>query len=79
MIPQGRVRIINIASQLAVVAWENREAYCASKGGVASLTQVLALCGPIKNRVLLTRIATKAKSRGSETEVQTGVAAKSVI
>ena len=43
MIPQGRGRIINIASQLAVVAGENRAAYCASKGGVASLTQVLAL------------------------------------
>ncbi len=43
MIPQGRGRIINIASQLAVVAAENRAAYCASKGGVASLTQVLAL------------------------------------
>ncbi len=43
MIPQGRGRIINIASQLAVVAGENRAAYCASKGGLASLTQVLAL------------------------------------
>jgi len=43
MIPQGFGRIINIASQLAVVAGENRAAYCASKGGVASLTQVLAL------------------------------------
>jgi len=43
MIPQGRGRIINIASQLAVVGGENRAAYCASKGGVASLTQVLAL------------------------------------
>ena len=43
MIPQGRGRIINIASQLAVVAGEYRAAYCASKGGVASLTQVLAL------------------------------------
>ncbi len=43
MIPQGFGRIINISSQLAVVAAENRAAYCASKGGVASLTQVLAL------------------------------------
>ena len=43
MIPQGRGRIINIASQLAMVAAEDRAAYCASKGGVASLTQVLAL------------------------------------
>ncbi len=59
MIPQGRGRTINIASQLTVVARENRVAYCASKGGVASLTRVLALCGPIRNRGLLTRIATK--------------------
>ena len=43
MIDQGGGRIINVASQLAVVAMENRVAYCASKGGVASLTQALAL------------------------------------
>ncbi len=43
MIPRGGGRIINVASQLAVVAGENRAAYCSSKGGVASLTQVLAL------------------------------------
>ncbi|PKB78401.1 MAG: hypothetical protein BZY88_18725 [SAR202 cluster bacterium Io17-Chloro-G9] len=43
MIDQGGGRIINIASQLAVVALEDRAAYCASKGGVANLTRVLAL------------------------------------
>ena len=43
MIPRGGGRIINVASQLAVVAGENRAAYCSSKGGVVSLTQVLAL------------------------------------
>ena len=43
MIPRGFGRIINIASQLAVVGGENRAAYCSSKGGIASLTQVLAL------------------------------------
>ena len=43
MIGQSRGRIINIASQLAVVAREDRAAYCASKGGVANLTRVLAL------------------------------------
>ena len=43
MIAQGRGRIINIASQLALVAREDRAAYCASKGGVANLTRVLAL------------------------------------
>ena len=43
MIGQGGGRIINIASQLAVVAGEDRAAYCASKGGVANLTRALAL------------------------------------
>ncbi len=43
MIDQGSGRIINIASQMAVVGSENRAAYCASKGGVANLTRVLAL------------------------------------
>ena len=43
MIPRGFGRIINVASQLAVVGAENRAAYCSSKGGIASLTQVLAL------------------------------------
>ena len=43
MIDQGFGRIINISSQLAVVAGENRAAYCSSKGGLASLTRVLAL------------------------------------
>lgn len=43
MIPQGFGRIINVSSQLAVVGGANRAAYCSSKGGIASLTQVLAL------------------------------------
>lgn len=43
MIEQGFGRIINISSQLAVVAGENRAAYCASKAGLANLTRVLAL------------------------------------
>ena len=43
MIDQGFGRIINISSQLAVVAGENRAAYCASKAGLANLTRVLAL------------------------------------
>jgi NAD(P)-dependent dehydrogenase (short-subunit alcohol dehydrogenase family) len=43
MVEKGGGRIINIASQLALVAGENRAAYCASKGGVANLTRVLAL------------------------------------
>ena len=43
MIEQGHGRIINISSQLAVVAREDRAAYCSSKAGVANLTRVLAL------------------------------------
>ena len=43
MIEKGFGRIINISSQLAVVAGENRAAYCASKAGLANLTRVLAL------------------------------------
>jgi 2-dehydro-3-deoxy-D-gluconate 5-dehydrogenase len=43
MIAQGGGRIINVASQLAVTALEDRVAYCASKAGVANLTRVLAL------------------------------------
>ena len=43
MIAQGGGRIINISSQLAIVAGENRAAYCASKAGLANLTRVLAL------------------------------------
>ena len=43
MIEQGGGRIINISSQLAIIAGENRAAYCASKAGLANLTRVLAL------------------------------------
>ena len=43
MIGQGGGRIINIASQLAIVARDDRAPYCASKGGVANLTRSLAL------------------------------------
>ena len=42
MIPQGGGRIINIASQLAIVSRPDRAAYCASKAGVANLTRALA-------------------------------------
>ena len=43
MIPQGYGRIINVASQFALVAATNRAAYCASKGGLLNLTRALAL------------------------------------
>ena len=43
MIPQRYGRIINVASQFALVGAANRAAYCASKGGVLNLTRSLAL------------------------------------
>ena len=43
MMAQGGGRIINIASQMAIVAIEDRPAYCASKAGVANLTRALGL------------------------------------
>lgn len=43
MVARGYGRIVNIASQMAVVGWNNRAAYCASKGGVAQITKVLAV------------------------------------
>ncbi|MDG5776514.1 SDR family oxidoreductase [Haloarculaceae archaeon H-GB2-1] len=36
-------RVINVASQLAFVGYEESPAYCASKGGVANLTRQLAV------------------------------------
>ncbi|MFO1352235.1 MAG: D-threitol dehydrogenase [Gammaproteobacteria bacterium] len=43
MLKQGGGRIINIASQAALVALEGHLAYCASKSGLLGLTRVLAL------------------------------------
>lgn len=43
MIPQGRGKIINLASQMGVVGYYYRAAYCASKAGVVNLTRVLAV------------------------------------
>ncbi|MCL5109279.1 MAG: glucose 1-dehydrogenase [Chloroflexi bacterium] len=43
MVAQNHGRIVNIASQMAKVGWYKRSAYCASKGGVAQLTKVLAV------------------------------------
>ncbi|TCL03436.1 MULTISPECIES: SDR family oxidoreductase [Sodalis] len=69
-IAQGSGSIINMASQAGVVALPNHLAYCASKGGVISLTQVLALeWGPhnvrvnaISPTVVLTELGRKAWS-----------------
>ncbi len=43
MIEQGEGRIINMSSQASLVAIKDHVVYCASKGGVNSITQVLAL------------------------------------
>lgn len=43
MVRQGQGKIINIGSQMGFVGGRLRAAYCASKGGVAQLTKVLAI------------------------------------
>jgi 2-deoxy-D-gluconate 3-dehydrogenase len=43
MAGQGSGRIVNLASQAAVIALPRHAAYCASKAAIVSLTQVLAL------------------------------------
>lgn len=43
MLPNGRGRIVNVASQLAVTAAPDRSVYVASKGGVVALTKSMAL------------------------------------
>jgi 2-deoxy-D-gluconate 3-dehydrogenase len=42
MIPQGEGKIVNIASQMGVVGYSHRAAYCSAKAGVVNLTRVLA-------------------------------------
>ena len=43
MIARGGGKIINIASQMGVVGYYKRAAYCSSKAGVVNLTRVLAI------------------------------------
>jgi NAD(P)-dependent dehydrogenase (short-subunit alcohol dehydrogenase family) len=43
MVSRGRGRIINIASQAALVGLHDHAAYCASKAAIAALTKVLAI------------------------------------
>lgn len=43
MIAQGSGKIINLASQAALVALDQHLAYCASKAAIVSMTKVLAL------------------------------------
>jgi 2-deoxy-D-gluconate 3-dehydrogenase len=42
MVAQRRGKIINIASQMGVVGYQRRAAYCSAKAGVVNLTRVLA-------------------------------------
>jgi NAD(P)-dependent dehydrogenase (short-subunit alcohol dehydrogenase family) len=43
MMEQRHGKIINISSQMALFGYYKRSAYCASKGGVAQITKVLAV------------------------------------
>ena len=43
MLAAGRGRIVNLASQAALVALEGHVAYCASKAAIVSMTQVLGV------------------------------------
>jgi 2-deoxy-D-gluconate 3-dehydrogenase len=42
MLESGAGRIVNLASQAAIVALDNHVAYCASKAAIVSMTKVLA-------------------------------------
>ena len=42
LIPQGYGKVVNIASQMGVVGYTLRSAYCSAKAGVVNLTRVLA-------------------------------------
>ncbi len=43
MLPRGYGRIVNMSSQISVVANEDEVVYCASKGGLNQVTRTLAL------------------------------------
>ena len=68
MIQNGGGKIINIASQASVVALDRHVAYCASKAGLVSVTQVLAAewaeyginVNAISPTVVLTELGKKA-------------------
>jgi 2-deoxy-D-gluconate 3-dehydrogenase len=42
LIPQGSGKVVNIASQMGVVGYTLRSAYCSAKAGVVNLTRVLS-------------------------------------
>lgn len=68
MIKAGSGKIINMASQAALVALDNHVAYCASKAGVVSVTKTLAFewgqfninVNSISPTVILTELGKKA-------------------
>lgn len=52
LIRRGRGAIVNVASNAGLVGFPNLAAYCASKGGLISLTRAMALdCAPHNIRV----------------------------
>ena len=69
MIKQGGGRIVNLASQAALVALDRHLAYCASKAGVLGMTNVLAMeWGPkgiTVNSISPTVVETDLGARGS--------------
>ena len=69
MIKQGGGRIVNMASQAALVALDGHLAYCASKAGVLGMTRVLAMeWGPLGicvNAISPTVVETKMGAQGS--------------
>jgi len=69
MIKQGSGRIVNMASQAALVALDGHLAYCASKAGVLGMTRVLAMeWGPhgiIVNAISPTVVETEMGAQGS--------------
>lgn len=82
MIKQGRGRIVNLASQAALVALDRHLAYCASKAGVLAMTRVLAMewgpYGITVNAISPTVVETELGARGSWSG-EVGVAFKKKI
>jgi glycerol dehydrogenase len=68
MIKQGGGKIVNLASQAGVIAFDRHVAYCASKAAIISMTKVLALewakhniqVNAISPTVVLTELGKKA-------------------
>jgi 3-oxoacyl-[acyl-carrier protein] reductase len=83
MVHQGEGRVINIASELAYLGRENCSAYCASKGGVLSMTRawarefapkilVNAIAPGPTDTPMLTGGSTSPETLAKETEIPLG-------